>query len=131
MLDYLTDDLPGVTVQQNGPAGTVSGFAVRGAPQHYVRVLVDGIEISDPTGPQVTPSLQGLLIDDVSRIEVLRGSQSALYGGQAVAGVIDITSPRPTEPGIENRFLLEGGSFSTFRGSYTLSGLVGPRRLRA
>jgi vitamin B12 transporter len=121
-LDYLTE-VPGVTVQQTGPAGTVSGFTVRGAPQQYVRVLIDGIEVSDPTGPQVTPYLQGLLIDDVSRIEVLRGSQSALYGGQAVAGVIDITSPRPAEAGIENRYVLEGGAFSTFRGSYSLSGL--------
>jgi vitamin B12 transporter len=122
VLDYLTET-PGVTAAQTGPAGTVSGFAVRGAPQQYVRVLIDGIEVSDPTGPQVTPYLQGLLVDDVSRMEVLRGSQSALYGGQAVAGVIDITSPRPAEPGIENRLILEGGSYSTFRGSYSLSGL--------
>ena len=114
--------LPGVSVQQNGPAGTVSGFTLRGAPQQYVRVLVDGIEISDPTAPQVTPSLSGLLTDDISRIEVLQGSQSALYGGQAVAGVIDITSPRPTENGIENRLLLEGGAYSSFRGRYALSG---------
>jgi vitamin B12 transporter len=121
-LDYLTES-PGVTVQQTGPAGTVSGFAVRGAPQQYVRVLIDGIEVSDPTGPQVTPYLQGLLIDDVSRIEVLRGSQSALYGGQAVAGVIDVTSPRPVEAGVESRYVLEGGSFGTFRGSYSLTGL--------
>ncbi len=116
--------LPGVTVQQNGPAGTVSGFTLRGAPQQYVRVQVDGIEISDPTAPQVTPSLSNLLTDDVSRVEVLQGSQSALYGGQAVAGVIDITSPRPTENGIENSLLLEGGSYSTFRGRYTLAGRV-------
>ena len=79
-----------------------------------MRVEVDGIEISDPTGPQVTPYSAGLLVDDVSRVEVLKGSQSALYGGQAVGGVISITSPRPTEPGIENRFILEGGSYSTF-----------------
>ncbi len=117
-------DLPGVTVQQNGPAGTISGFAVRGAPQQYVRVEVDGIEISDMTAPQVSPSLSGLLIDDVSRIEVLKGSQSALYGGQAVGGVISITSPQATEPGIENRLILEGGSHSTFRGGYTLSGMT-------
>jgi vitamin B12 transporter len=121
-LDLLTT-LPGVSVQQNGPAGTVSGFAIRGAPQQYVRVLVDGIEISDPTGPQVSPYLQGLLLDDISSIEVLKGSQSALYGAQAVAGVIDVTSPRPTEPGLETRYLLEGGSYASRRGALTVSGL--------
>ncbi len=117
-------DLPGVTVQQNGPAGTLSGFAVRGAPQAYVRVEVDGIEISDMTATQVSPSLSGLLVDDIGRIEVLKGSQSALYGGQAVGGVISVTSPRATGPGIENRFILEGGSFSTFRGAYSLAGMT-------
>ncbi|MBA3324743.1 MAG: TonB-dependent receptor [Rhodobacteraceae bacterium] len=117
-------DLPGVTIGQNGPPGTVSGFAIRGAPQQYVRVEIDGIEVSDMTAPQVSPSLSGLLIDDISRIEVLKGSQSALYGGQAVGGVISITTPRPTEPGIENRYILEGGSYSTFRGAYSLAGLT-------
>jgi vitamin B12 transporter len=85
-------DLPGITVNQSGPPGTISGFALRGAPQQYVRVLVDGIEVSDPAGTQVSPSLSNLLVDDISRVEVLKGSQSALYGGQAVAGVIDLTS---------------------------------------
>ena len=120
-LEYL-DALPGVTVQRSGPAGTVSGFAIRGAPQQYVRVEIDGIEISDPTGPQVAPSLSGLLVDDMSRIEVLKGSQSALYGGQAVAGVIAITSPRATEDGFEARYLLEGGTYGTARGRVSLAG---------
>ena len=71
----------------------------------------------------MAPSLSALLVDDVSRVEVLKGSQSALYGGQAVGGVISITSPRPIEPGLQSRFILEGGSYSTFRGGYALSGL--------
>lgn len=116
-------DLPGVTISQTGPAGSSSGFAVRGAPQQYVRVEVDGIEISDPSGTQVAPSLSGLLVDDASRVEVLKGSQSALYGGQAVGGVVSISSPQPTEPGLQNSVILEGGSFSTFRGAYTLTGM--------
>lgn len=114
--------LPGVTIQQNGPAGTVSGFAIRGVPQQYVRVQVEGIEISDPTAPQVTPSLSGLLIDDIGRVEVLRGSQSALYGGQAVGGVIAISAPRAERDGLGNRVRVEGGSFGTYRGSYSLTG---------
>lgn len=116
-------DLPGVTVQQNGPPGALSGFAVRGAPQRYVRVQVDGIEVSDPTGTQVSPSLSGMLVDDISRLEVLKGSQSALYGGQAVGGVISIATPRPTEAGLGGRLILEGGGEATFRGAGTISGL--------
>ncbi len=122
VLQQITD-LPGVTISQNGPAGSTSGFAIRGAPQQYVRVQVDGIEISDPTAPQVTPYLNGLLVDDFSRVEVLKGSQSALYGGQAVGGVITLDTPRPTEPGLGGRLILEGGGQSTFRGAGTVSGL--------
>lgn len=120
-LDFLTEE-PGVTVAQSGPPGTLSGFSVRGVPQQYVRVQIDGIEISDPTAPQVTPSLSGFLVDDLSRIEVVRGSQSALYGGQAVGGVIDITTRRATRDGVEADYRIEGGSFSTYRGSVGVAG---------
>ncbi|MFT3975088.1 MAG: TonB-dependent receptor [Amaricoccus sp.] len=120
-LDILSTQ-PGISVSQAGPAGSTSGFAIRGAPQQYVRVNVDGIEISDPTSTQVQPSLSGLLLDGVGRIEVLRGSQSALYGGQAVGGVIDITSPRATEDGLQSTYLLEGGTYGTARAAYSLAG---------
>ncbi|MBB5223908.1 vitamin B12 transporter [Amaricoccus macauensis] len=113
---------PGVSVSQAGPAGTNSGFAIRGASQQYVRVAVDGIEISDPTSTQVQASLSGLLLDGVGRIEVLKGSQSALYGGQAVAGVIDISSPRATEDGLQSTYVLEGGTYGTARAAYALTG---------
>ncbi|WP_111428293.1 TonB-dependent receptor [Rhodobacteraceae bacterium DSL-40] len=121
VLQQLTS-MPGVTTSQAGPAGATSGFAIRGAPQQYVRVYVDGIEISDPTGPQVASSLTGLGTDGIGRMEVLRGSQSALYGGQAVAGVVDISTAGPTKDGLETRYTLEGGSFDTFRGELGLAG---------
>lgn len=112
--------LPGVTTQQNGSVGSVSGFSVRGAGQRYVRVLVDGIDIGDPTGVQVAPSLSGLLAADASRIEVLKGSQSALYGGQTAGGVINITSARPGRDGVSQAARLEGGRYGTANGAYTL-----------
>lgn len=113
---------PGVSVSQAGAAGSTSGFSVRGAPQQYVRVAVDGIEISDPTSTQVQASLSGLLLDGVGRVEILKGSQSALYGGQAVAGVIDIRSARATEDGLQSTYLLEGGTYGTARAAYALTG---------
>jgi vitamin B12 transporter len=118
---FLLEDLagmPGVAVARAGPPGTVSDVFVRGLPQRYVRVRVDGIEISDPSQPQVAPALSGLLVGDVGRAEVLRGSQSAVYGGQAVAGVIDITTPAPARDGLTQRVALEGGRYATFLGSY-------------
>lgn len=113
---------PGVSVSQAGAAGSTSGFAIRGAPQQYVRVVADGIEVSDPTSTQVQASLSGILLDGVGRIEVLKGSQSALYGGQAVAGLIDISSPRATEDGLQSTYVLEGGTYATARAAYSLTG---------
>lgn len=112
--------LPGVTTQQNGSINSEPGFSVRGAGAQYVRVLVDGIDIADPTGTQIAPSLGGFLTGDTGRIEVLKGSQSALYGGQAVGGVINITAPRPERDGISHAVRLEGGSYGTANGSYAL-----------
>jgi vitamin B12 transporter len=116
-LDYLTQ-LPGLAVTQAGPPGMVAGFTLRGVPQQYVRLRIDGIEVSDPTGPQVAPALGGLLAGDIGRAEVLKGSQSALYGGQAVGGVIEITTLRPDRAGVEQRLSLEAGRYATLRGSY-------------
>lgn len=117
--EYL-EQLPSVNFTQNGPVGSSSGFSIRGANQAYVLVRIDGVDISDPSLTQVAAALEHILVEDIARIEVLRGSQSALYGGQAVGGVIDITTKRG-EPGIHHRIHVEAGSFGTKRGSYGLS----------
>lgn len=116
--DYL-ETLPGVTFVQNGPPGTTAGISMRGASGRYVKVLVDGMDVSDPSGPQTATSFEHLLVGDVSRIEVLKGSQSTLYGGDAVAGVVSITTKAATSPGFYQRGQAEYGTFNTFRGAYT------------
>ncbi|MFO1105322.1 MAG: TonB-dependent receptor [Amaricoccus sp.] len=112
--------LPGVSANQSGPVGTVSGFALRGFDQNYVRVMVDGIDISDPTGTQVSASLSAFPTGGVGRVEVLKGSQSAIWGGQAVGGVINITSAQPQGPGLSQTLNIEGGSYDTLNGSYSV-----------
>ncbi|MGE4247861.1 MAG: TonB-dependent receptor plug domain-containing protein [Parvibaculaceae bacterium] len=119
--DYLAL-LPGVSFSQNGPPGTTSTISIRGAFQRYVTVLIDGIDISDPTGAQVAAQLDQLLVRDVERIEVLKGSQSTLYGGDAVGGVISITTKGAEKNGLSLRFGGEYGAHDTFMGSSTLDG---------
>jgi vitamin B12 transporter len=123
---FVTDALsrlPGFHFQQSGGPGQQSGFAIRGVPQGYVRVIVDGIEVSDPSAPGGAPaSLSGLTIADIDRIEVLRGSQSALYGGQAVGGVISITTTRATRDGLAVSARTEAGSYGTASGVVSLTG---------
>lgn len=112
--------LPGVSVLRSGGPGTLGELRMRGAPQRYVAVYIDGIRIDDPTGTSVQTDFGHLAVQDIERIEILRGSQSALYGGSAVAGVISITSRRAQEDGITQSARVEGGSFGSFLGSYTL-----------
>ncbi|WP_343079440.1 TonB-dependent receptor plug domain-containing protein [Ostreiculturibacter nitratireducens] len=110
--------LPGVTIRTTGPIGGQAGLSIRGASQNYVAVLVDGIDVTDPSRTQVAFDFGGLTTADVSRIEVLRGSQSALYGSRAVGGVINITTRRATEEGISQTFAAEAGSYNSARLSY-------------
>lgn len=121
VLDYLTL-VPGVHVASPGGTGQEASVSVRGADKKYVKTLFNGIDISDPTSTQVQTSYQHLLSGGVTAIEVLKGSQSTLYGSDAVAGVIGISTLGDIDPGVHHDVMVEGGSFGTVRGGYTLSG---------
>ncbi len=116
--DYL-EQLPGVSFTQNGPPGSTSSISLRGANGSYVKVLVDGMDLSDPSATTTQTAFQHLLVGDVSRIELLKGSQSTLYGGDAVAGVITIETKQATKPGFSMRGGAEGGQYNTFSGAAT------------
>lgn len=116
--DYL-EQLPGVNFSQAGPPGATTSISVRGASARYVKVLIDGIDMSDPSATETIAAFEHLLVGDVTRIEVLKGSQSTLYGGDAVAGVISIETRAATKPGFSQSGGGEYGAYSTFRGAYT------------
>lgn len=101
MLDLLRD-VPGMAVSQSGVLGSMSDIRVRGAEANQLLVLIDGIEANDPS--QDDGLNWGVLsAADIERIEVIRGSQSALYGSDAMAGVVNIitrTSSAPLSAGL-------------------------------
>ncbi len=130
VIDYL-NTLPGVNVTTRGGLGGQSGITLRGASQNYVAVIVDGINVTDPSGTQVSYDFGQLTTAGVSRIEVLKGSQSALYGSSAVGGVINITTKRATEDGTVQTIEAEGGSFKTARLSYSVAHKAGPLAVAA
>jgi vitamin B12 transporter len=77
-------EVPGLNVvQTGGPGGTTSVF-LRGANANHTKVLVDGVNVSDPTSTDNSFDFAHLLTSDVDRIEVLRGPQSVLYGSDAI-----------------------------------------------
>jgi len=116
--DYL-QQLPGINFTQNGPPGSSGAITIRGATTKYVKVLVDGIDISDPTGVETIAYFEHLLVGDVARIEVVKGSQSTLYGGDAVAGLISIETKKATKPGFSASGGAEYGAYDTRRGAVT------------
>ena len=111
---YVADQLravPGIAVSRSGSLGGLTQVRVRGAEANHTLVFLDGIEFSDPvTGETDFGLLSGL---NVSRIEVLRGEQSSLYGSDAIGGVISVETAKSAG----FRADLEAGSRETARGS--------------
>ena len=118
LLDTLAR-LPGVHVSANGGFGQLASIRVRGADERYVPVYIDGVQVADPSGATVGFDFGQTLTSDISRIEVLSGSQSALYGGSAVGGVIAITTRQPQREGQTHAASVEIGSHDTRAASYS------------
>ncbi|EKF20717.1 TonB-dependent receptor [Nitratireductor pacificus pht-3B] len=119
IVEYL-DLLPGVSISSPGGVGAEGSLSVRGAPRRYVKTLYNGIDIADPTNTQVQTSYQYLLTGGIESIELLKGSQSTLYGSDAIAGVISLSTLGDIDPGVTHIVHGEGGSFGTFGGGYGL-----------
>jgi vitamin B12 transporter len=113
--------LPGVSLAASGPFGNPAALRIRGADARYLAVFVDGIRVSDPSGTTVSFDFGALPSADIGRIEVLRGSQSALWGGSAVGGVIALETRAPAEDGTTQTVTAEAGSYGTARLSYGIT----------
>ena len=83
--------VPGISIARSGGPGAQSSLFIRGGENDYVRVLVDGVQVNDPGG---AVDLAWLSVDEVDRIEVVRGPASVLYGTDAVTGVIQLFTRR-------------------------------------
>ncbi|MEM1287355.1 MAG: TonB-dependent receptor [Pseudomonadota bacterium] len=103
--------VPGVSFTTNGGFGSTSNVRIRGAESQHTMVLIDGVPVSDPTDTRSQFDLRTLSPTIIERIEVLRGPQSALYGSDAIGGVINIITRQATDGPIAE-LTLEGGSDS-------------------
>ena len=124
----LTDALrsvPGLMVTQaGGPAGT-TGVMLRGANTGQTLVLIDGIRVNDPSGAAGDFNFALVAPGTVDRVEVLRGPQSALYGSDAMGGVINIITKKGSGPA-QYSIRTEGGSYGTASTTASMSGSSGP-----
>ncbi|CAI8999795.1 vitamin B12 transporter [Pseudomonas jessenii] len=121
--DSVTDLLrrvPGVQVSQSGGRGSIPGVYIRGTQSAQSLVLVDGQRIGSSTSGD--SNLQHINIEQVERVEVLRGSRSVIYGSDAIGGVIQIFTRRGGEQGLQPRMHTGFGSNQTWERSLGLSG---------
>jgi vitamin B12 transporter len=115
--------VPGLNVVQTGGPGGVTYVYIRGADYDQVKVLIDGIDVSNTVDVNLKQAFDfsQLLTGDIERIEVLRGPQSGFYGSDAIGGVISITTKSGQGPP-KVTAEVEGGSFGTFNQKAALSG---------
>ena len=124
-LTDLIDRTPGVSLTRNGGYGAATGLRIRGANPGQSIVVIDGMRMADTTATDGGFDFARLLTDDVARVEILRGAQSVLWGSDAIGGVVNITTTRPTRP-LQGDVAIEGGSHDTVN---TRAGLGGTSAL--
>ncbi|MHC8289019.1 TonB-dependent receptor domain-containing protein [Pseudomonas sp. XS1P51] len=116
----LLNRVPGVQVAPLGGRGSLPGIYIRGTQSAQSLVLVDGQRIGNSTSGD--SNLQHINIEQVERVEVLRGSRSVIYGSDAIGGVIQIFTRRGGEQGLQPRLHAGFGSNQTWERSLGLSG---------
>lgn len=119
-LTDLLSRVPGVQVARTGGRGSLPGIFIRGTKSAQSLVLVDGQRIANTTSGD--SGLQYLNIDQIERVEVLRGSRSVIYGSDAIGGAIQVFTRRNAGPGLQPRLKLGFGSHNTWERSLGLSG---------
>lgn len=121
-VEFVTDVLrkiPELNLIQNGGTGKVATILLRGGNSSSTLVMIDGIKVNSTTTGSF--DFSGINVDDIERIEIVKGPQSTMYGSEAMAGVINIiTKKGEGKPRIDSSF--ESGSFGTFKPSMTISG---------
>ncbi len=117
--------IPGVTVTQSGPLGRTVGIFIRGTNGNHTLIMVDGVQINSPTTGQAEladlTTENVVSVENIDRIEILRGPQSVLYGSRALGGVINIIT-KVGEKKLKASSRFEYGTYETFYESGIVEG---------
>lgn len=113
---------PGVSIARTGPMGGLTTLFLDGGNSNYTKVFIDGTPANEPGG---NFDFSNLSLDNVDKIEVVHGAESALYGSDAMSGVIQLFSHRGTTEVPSFTLYSDGGNLSSARGGGQLSGALG------
>ncbi len=110
----ILQDIPGVNVVQTGSFGSATSVFTRGTESSHTLVMIDGVRVFDPMSTNAAFNFADVTLDNVERVEVLRGPHSTLYGSDAIGGVINIITKKGAgRPKAWSSF--EAGSYATFK----------------
>ncbi len=113
--------VPGLDVVRTGGLGQQTSVFLRGANSNHTLVLVDGVEMNDPSSPTGAFDFAFLQTDNIERIEVVRGAASAAFGSDAIGGVINVITKKGAGK-LKFTGVAEGGSYGTWKTGGNISG---------
>jgi vitamin B12 transporter len=124
-LGEILNTVAGVTINgANNNLGTNQGVSLRGTAFGNTLILIDGIPANDPSVISNYFDINFLMVDEIEKIEVLKGGQSTLYGSDAVAGVINIITKKAVAKPLVFNSTISAGSYNTYRLSSGISGSI-------
>src|SRR5687768_377641 len=115
-IDELLRYVPGIELQARGPMGSQSDIILRGGTFQQVLVIVDGIRVNDPNTGHFTTYIP-IAPGEIDRIEILKGASSAIYGSDAVGGVVNVVTKSFARQNVKQLKLaaqLTGGEYNYF-----------------
>ena len=121
LVSDLLKQVPGIDVVRSGGAGGQTSVFMRGTNSNHTLVIIDGVEMNNPSSATTSFDFGSLNASNIERIEILRGPQSVLYGSDAVGGVIQIFTKRGFG-NLKTEINAEGGSYNSYNESIHLSG---------
>ena len=122
LLPDLLSTQTGISLARTGRIGGLTTIFIDGGNSSFTKVLIDGTPVNLPGGDF---DFSNLTLDNVDKVEIVHGAESALYGTDAMSGVVQIVSHRGATRIPEINLFAEGGSFSSARGGAQVSGLLG------
>ena len=112
-LSELLDSQPGISSGNQGGIGQTSSYFLQGFEKKYISILIDGVSYADNTATQSETYLNTISLDEIERIEILKGPQGSIYGSSAAGGVISIITKGNSKKGINTSIVSNFGSFGT------------------